>query len=150
MIEFKFFKKEKEERLEFDDIVLSDIMVDEIYRLCRIQINHMDECEEKYLRENPHIDRSGEYRVPTPHLDIDDVKLPEGILSYIGVDFNEEYDNVMEHLLYFYPNGTDENNYMVTFNDDIKQFVHCGYEIIVRQNQPSNELNIIRFTVADD
>lgn len=146
MRDFKFFNKEN----EFGGIVLSDDMLDAIYRLCEMEINHMKECQEKFLRDNPHIDRDSNYGVPTPHNHIDDVNLPEGTLSYYGIDFNEECDNVMEHTLSFYPNGRGSNNYMMRFDSDIKQFVYCCYDIIVRQDQPSNELSIFSVSESEE
>lgn len=146
MKDFKFFNKEN----EFDGIVLSDDMMSTIYNLCEIEINHMRECEEKFLRDNPNIDRNGEYWVPTTHNGIEDVILPEGTITYFGTDFNEECDNVMEHLLTFYPNGRGLNNYEMRFDDDIKQVVYCCYDIKVRQEQPSNELSIISVTVSEE
>lgn len=146
MKDFKFFNKEN----EFDGIVLSDDMLSSIYNLCEIEINHMRECKEKFLRDNPHIDEDDAYSVPSPHNHIDDVTLPEGILSYLGVDFNEECDNVMEHLLYFHPNGRGSNNYTMRFDEDIKQTVYCCYDIKVRQDQPSNELTIFSVTISEE
>jgi hypothetical protein len=146
MKDFKFFNKEN----EFGGIVLSDDMLSTVYNLCEIEINHMRECEEKFLRDNPHIDRNGEYGVPTTYNHIDDVKLPEGIVSYFGTDFNEEYDNVMEHLLTFHPNGRGTNNYTMRFDDNIKQMVYCCYDIIVRQDQPSNKLTIFSVTISEE
>jgi hypothetical protein len=110
----------------------------------------MRECEEKFLRDNPHIDRNDEYGVPTTYNHIDDVKLPEGTVSYFGTDFNEEYDNVMEHLLTFHPNGRGTNNYTMRFDEDIKQMVYCCYDIIVRQDQPSNKLTIFSVGISEE
>jgi len=146
MENFKFFNEEN----EFDGIVLSDDMLDTVYRLCEDEINHMEECTEKFLMDNPHIDRNGPYSIPMPHNHVDDVTLPEGIICYHGVDINEECDGVMEHLICFHPNGRGTNNYMMRFDDDIKQTVYCCYNIIVRQEQPSNELTIFSVTISDD
>jgi hypothetical protein len=146
MSKFKFFNGET----DFDGIVLSDDMLNTIYRLCELEIDHMKEHTEKFLRDNPHIDRDGPYSVPMPHNHMDDVRLTEGIISYYGVDFNEECDDVMEHSLSFYPNGRGTNNYMMRFDDDIKQFVCCTYNIIVRQEQPSNNLTIFSVTIDDE
>jgi hypothetical protein len=146
MSQFKFFNEEK----EFDGIVLSDDMLNTIYRLCELEINHMEEHTEKFFRDNPQIDRDEPCSIPMPHNRVDDVTLVEGIISYYGVDFNMECDNVMEHSLSFHPNGRGTNNYMMRFDDDIKQEVYCTYNIVVRQSQPSNELNIFSVTIDDD
>lgn len=147
MRDFKFFNKEN----EFNGIVLSDDILNTVYRLCESEINHMKECREKFFIDNPNINEDDdEYSIPIPHNRVDDVILPEGVICYYGVDFNEEYDNVMEHLLYFHPNGRGTNNYLMRFDDDIKQTVYCDYEIIVRQEQPSNELTIFSVTVSED
>ncbi|MDI3349719.1 hypothetical protein DCBHLPFO_00634 [Mycoplasmopsis arginini] len=142
MRKFKFLRG----TYEFNGILLSNDMVDSIYGLCEIQIDHEKKCKEKFLLKNPHIDPSDDFGYPITSINIEKIQLPEGELSYIDNDFIDvDVDvevGVIEHSLFFTPNGTDSNNYETKFDEDVSDYVYCVYDVVVRQNLESGELEI--------
>jgi hypothetical protein len=103
-MEFKFLQQNN----TYSGIELSQDVVDTIYEFCNNSINHENKCLEDFLRVNPHIDRSGRFSYTNIPLPEQVRKFPEGRLTYIDVDYDEEPYEIIHGLHFTLRELTDD------------------------------------------